>query len=95
MSITVEIGDEDAQIIALALAKLVVERPGWAPAIDGLARRLAAHQLLVSFLRLEDRFVCPRCCAVSHNPNDVAHRYCGRCKRFVDDPRPQPPEVES
>jgi|HubBroStandDraft_2_1064218.scaffolds.fasta_scaffold02197_2 predicted amidophosphoribosyltransferase len=30
-------------------------------------------------------FVCPRCGAVSHNPNDVCERYCGRCHVFVDD----------
>lgn len=31
-------------------------------------------------------FTCPRCEAVSHNPNDAANRYCGRCHVFVDDP---------
>ena len=30
-------------------------------------------------------FLCPRCGAVSHNPNDAAHRYCGRCHVFVGD----------
>jgi hypothetical protein len=32
-----------------------------------------------------DRFTCPRCCFVSHNPNDAENRYCGRCHVFVDD----------
>lgn len=27
---------------------------------------------------------CPHCGAVSHNPNDVANRYCGRCHHFCD-----------
>jgi transcriptional regulator with XRE-family HTH domain len=30
-------------------------------------------------------FICPRCGAVSFNPHDVKHRYCGRCHAFVDD----------
>jgi hypothetical protein len=30
-------------------------------------------------------FTCPRCDAVSHNPNDARERYCGRCHVFVDD----------
>lgn len=32
-------------------------------------------------------FVCPRCGARSHNPNDYRERYCGNCHEFVDDPR--------
>lgn len=31
-------------------------------------------------------FTCPRCQAVSYNPNDISERYCGRCHVFVDDP---------
>lgn len=33
-------------------------------------------------------FTCPRCGAVSYNPNDIRERYCGRCHVFVDDPAP-------
>lgn len=29
-------------------------------------------------------FTCPRCGAVSFNPNDIRERYCGRCHVFVD-----------
>lgn len=29
-------------------------------------------------------FTCPRCSRTSHNPNDVANRYCGACHRFFD-----------
>lgn len=29
--------------------------------------------------------VCPTCGMVSHNPNDVTHRYCGHCHAFHDD----------
>jgi hypothetical protein len=32
-------------------------------------------------------FECPKCRIVSHNPNDVANLYCGRCHQFVDDMR--------
>ena len=31
-------------------------------------------------------FRCPCCGMVSHNSNDVKHRYCGACHAFVDDP---------
>jgi hypothetical protein len=29
-------------------------------------------------------FACPFCGAVSHNPNDLRERYCGRCHVFTD-----------
>ncbi len=29
-------------------------------------------------------FTCPRCGAVSHNPNDIRERYCGRCHVFAE-----------
>jgi hypothetical protein len=35
--------------------------------------------------RLPPRFRCPFCGAVSHNRNDIANRYCGRCRRYADD----------
>ena len=28
---------------------------------------------------------CPRCGWTSHNPHDVAERYCGHCHVFLDD----------
>lgn len=28
-------------------------------------------------------FICPRCGAVSFNPNDVVNGYCGRCHDFT------------
>lgn len=30
-------------------------------------------------------YTCPRCGAMSHNPNDEARRFCGACNRFEDD----------
>jgi hypothetical protein len=30
-------------------------------------------------------YTCPRCGRVSHNPNDLANRYCGACHLFEDD----------
>lgn len=30
-------------------------------------------------------FTCPHCGMTSHNPNDVAHAYCGACHRFAED----------
>lgn len=34
-----------------------------------------------------DYFECPKCHTVSHNPNDAANMYCGRCHQFVEDMR--------
>jgi hypothetical protein len=34
---------------------------------------------------MADPLTCPFCGAVSHNPSDVAQRYCVRCHVFVDD----------
>lgn len=34
-------------------------------------------------------FTCPKCAAVSHNPNDERERYCARCRGFVDDHPPK------
>jgi ribosomal protein S27AE len=31
---------------------------------------------------LESSFTCPKCGAVSYNPSDIAHFYCGRCHQF-------------
>lgn len=30
-------------------------------------------------------FTCPKCLAVSNNPNDVVNRYCVGCNWFLDD----------
>lgn len=27
-------------------------------------------------------YACPRCGITSYNPNDLTHRYCGRCHQF-------------
>ncbi len=32
-----------------------------------------------------DCITCPRCGLTSHNPNDVAQRYCGHCQLFHAD----------
>ena len=43
----------------------------------------------------EATYTCPVCGAVSHNANDVARRYCGRCHRFGDDPaQPSTPDEQ-
>jgi ribosomal protein S27AE len=31
------------------------------------------------------KFVCPRCGAVSYNPNDIRELYCGRCHVFLSE----------
>lgn len=30
-------------------------------------------------------YTCPRCGAISHNPNDLRERYCGACHKFEDE----------
>lgn len=59
--------------------------------VDVQAVRTWAEQLhrLVGLPDEGPTFKCPDCGAVSHNPHDLAHRFCGRCDRFVDDPRPE------
>lgn len=32
---------------------------------------------------IEPSFTCPKCSAVSYNPNDVRERYCGACHEFA------------
>jgi hypothetical protein len=41
----------------------------------------------------EPSITCPRCGATSYNPHDLAHRYCGRCHAFHDDPAALIPEI--
>lgn len=36
------------------------------------------------------RYVCPKCHAVSHNPHDMLHMYCGRCNLFAEQLRNEP-----
>lgn len=43
------------------------------------------NQREVSVRKVPASFICPRCGAVSYNPNDLRERYCGRCHVFVDD----------
>lgn len=40
-------------------------------------------------------FKCPGCHRVSHNPNDVAQRYCGACKRWWDEQAERIAELEN
>ena len=38
----------------------------------------------------EPGFTCPCCGAVSHNPNDIAQGFCGRCHAWTGDPEAGP-----
>jgi ribosomal protein S27AE len=49
---------------------------------------LADHMVAVEKVKGEGVYKCPRCGAISHNPNDAANRYCGRCHQFEGDPVP-------
>ena len=32
-----------------------------------------------------DKVICPICGKMSHNPKDIAHKYCGYCHQFWGD----------
>ena len=49
------------------------------PEPAGFAQPLAGPQRSIT---------CPFCGAVSYNPNDIANKYCGACKRFQEPERP-------
>ena len=42
----------------------------------------ALDGLRVIVERQAPSITCPTCGAVSHNPNDIAQRYCGHCHQF-------------
>lgn len=67
---------------------------------DGEARRLAAEHEIYCPLCAEDNlrlrellrwpegtpsYKCPRCSTISFNANDIANRYCGKCRKFEED----------
>jgi hypothetical protein len=33
---------------------------------------------------MSEPYICPRCGRTSHNPHDLANRYCGACQSFED-----------
>lgn len=39
------------------------------------------------------KFTCPRCGAVSHNPNDEPNDYCARCRWWTGSPTLGRPDV--
>jgi len=56
--------------------------------LDALAtaRRRLADGLPTYEVPADDSwFTCQLCGSTSHNPNDVAHRYCVRCAVFHED----------
>lgn len=48
--------------------------------VPGSSEPAGTYQLLYGDTAIK----CLRCGLVSHNTNDVAHRYCGRCQHFHD-----------
>jgi hypothetical protein len=60
------------------------------------AETMISYQAILEDLRLRvlrarvalqepPSFECPVCHAVSYNPGDIEHRYCGRCHAFTGD----------
>lgn len=60
------------------------EKPGWefGSHWDQLIR---ARAILAETEAVPLAYTCPKCGAVSHNPNDAANRYCGACHVFEGD----------
>ncbi len=47
--------------------------------------RPLVDRAVASFQQLSKlQYACPHCGAVTRNPNDAKHRYCGRCCRYGD-----------
>lgn len=46
-------------------------------------RAIAGANLLLAQL---PSITCPHCGSTSYNPMDIAHKFCGCCDRFHDDP---------
>lgn len=43
------------------------------------------YQVVYDTAHGQRAIVCLRCRATSYNANDVFHKYCGRCHRFLSD----------
>jgi ribosomal protein S27AE len=55
-------------------------RTVWLPVVDVDQISDADWQAMAAArLEADNDFTCPRCGMTSHNPNDVAERYCGNC----------------
>jgi hypothetical protein len=80
--------------IASAIARHMLAEAGIpAAAADGTAaeqialrigRDIAASCGTYLVINAGSAIMCLRCGAVSHNPNDVAERYCGACNEFLE-----------
>jgi hypothetical protein len=55
--------------------------PAFAAVLDAAAPR---YRLLENGQAIQ----CLTCTQVSHNPHDVAQRYCGHCHQFLESPQP-------
>lgn len=49
----------------------------------GTLPRATTYRILHGIER--DAILCTRCGAISHHPQDVTQRYCGRCRLFHED----------
>lgn len=81
---TVEDARLAAKIMRSEYADVPIRLTWWTQPPDPLARVHGDSYTPDDLLRL---FVCPVCRKVSHNPNDLAHGWCGNCKRQTAAPR--------
>lgn len=49
------------------------------------AMRSQAQELRNQLAAWGTSITCPRCGLLSFNPNDVEHKYCGACHRYIWD----------
>jgi hypothetical protein len=55
---------------------------------EGAGQQASTYRLIRVEALGRMAILCLVCMRLSHNPNDVANRYCGKCHRFHDDPTP-------
>lgn len=70
-------------------------RLGWVQTTEQLTMLLALLPEQPSVVRTIDReqksITCSTCNMTSYHPEDIANRFCGKCKTFLTDPAPGEP----
>jgi predicted RNA-binding Zn-ribbon protein involved in translation (DUF1610 family) len=60
----------------------------WCNCLGGQNHGKCKHfGMVLRYLEHHNKYACPRCGAVSFNPNDRRERYCGRCHQFDEHPQ--------
>lgn len=92
LSLSVSGGGYPSTLVAFPFARLL-GFTGWnqgAGLPHGWQLQLNPTERCLALVQRIDAFACPRCDAVSYNPNDLAYRYCGACHSFAPATEPAP-----